>query len=172
MCLKSSQFNLTLELIESRWCSCLVHLHLTVEPNDIFLALAWDGSSSYLLIHYSLKKFSRDVREEAYSSAYWLIWRLQRPRFHDIPQISCTTWCVIQTFGFLNARVPPHKNRRRKAEREVNLKMAEEVKAGGESSWWQGDCKPNRTRTVTAILESAMNKEEGQEERLSEHQFS
>ena len=30
----------------------------------------------------------------------------------------------------------------------------------------------NRTRTVAAILESAMNKEEGQEERLSEHQFS
>ena len=54
----------------------------------------------------------------------------------------------------------------------VNVKMAEEIKAGGESSWWQGDCKPNRTRTVTAILESAMNKEEGQEERLSEHQFS
>ena len=67
---------------------------------------------------------------------------------------------------------PPHKNRRRKVEREVNLKMAEEIKAGGESSWWQGDCKPNRTRTVTAILESAMNKEKGQEERLSEHQFS
>ena len=53
---------------------------------------------------------------------------------------------------------PPHKNRRRKVEREVNLKMAEEIKAGGESSWWQGDCKPNRTRTVTAILDSAMNK--------------
>ena len=65
-----------------------------------------------------------------------------------------------------------YKNQRRKVEREVNLKMAEEIKAGGESSWWQGDCKPNRTRTVTAILESAMNKEEGQEERLSEHQFS
>ena len=48
--------------------------------------------------------------------------------------------------------------------------MAEEIKAGGESSWWQGYCKPNRTRTVTAILES-MNKEEGQEERLSEHQY-
>ena len=55
----------------------------------------------------------------------------------------------------------------------MNLKMAEEIKAGGESSRWrQGDCKPNRTRTVTAILESAMNKEKGQEERLSEHQFS
>ena len=53
----------------------------------------------------------------------------------------------------------------------MNLKMAEEIKAGGESSWWQGDCKPNRTCTVTAILESAMNKEEEQEERLSEHQF-
>ena len=55
----------------------------------------------------------------------------------------------------------------------MNLQMAEEIKAGGESSWWrQGDCKPNRTLTVAAILESAMNKEEGQEERLSEHQFS
>ena len=54
----------------------------------------------------------------------------------------------------------------------MNLKMTEEIKADGEFSWWQGDCKPNRTRTVTAILESAMNKEEGQEERLSEHQFS
>ena len=54
----------------------------------------------------------------------------------------------------------------------MNLKMTEEIKAGGEFSSWQGDCKPNRTRTVTAILESAMNKEEGQEERLSKHQFS
>ena len=54
----------------------------------------------------------------------------------------------------------------------MNLKMAEEIEAGDEPSWWQGDCKPNRTSTVTAILESAMNKEEGQEERLSEHQFS
>ena len=50
--------------------------------------------------------------------------------------------------------------------------MAEEIKAGSESSWWQGDCKSNRTRIVTTILESAMNKEERQEERLSEHQFS
>ena len=49
--------------------------------------------------------------------------------------------------------------------------MAEEIKAGGESFWWQGDYKPNRTRTVTAILQSAMNKEEGREERLPEHYF-
>ena len=69
-------------------------------------------------------------------------------------------------------RFRPNKNRRRKDQGEVNLKMAEEIKADGESSWWQGDCKPNRTRTVTAILESAINKEEEQEERLSEHQFS
>ena len=54
----------------------------------------------------------------------------------------------------------------------MNLKMAEEIKVGGESSRWQGDCKPNRTRTVTDILESAMNEEEGPEERLSEHQLS
>ena len=46
---------------------------------------------------------------------------------------------------------PPHKNRRHKVEREVNLKMAEEIKADGESSWWQGDCKPNRTRAVTVV---------------------
>ena len=32
--------------------------------------------------------------------------------------------------------------------------------------------KLNRTLTVAAILELAMNKEEGQEEHLSEHQFS
>ena len=100
--------------------------------------------------------------------SFWLIWRLRRPRFHDIPQISCLTWCEIQTLGFVNANILSQ----RKVEREVNLKMAEEIKVGGESSWCQGDCKPNRTRTVTAILESAMNKEEGQEERLSEHQFS
>ena len=120
---------------------------------------------------YSLKKKTferrrcipnmRFVREEAYSSAYWLIWRLRRPRIHDTPQISCTTWCEIQTFGFVNASILLIKNWRRKVEREVNLNIAEEIKAGGESSWWQGDCQPNRTRTVTAILESAKNKEEG-----------
>ena len=51
------------------------------------------------------------------------------------------------------------------------MQMAEEIKAGGAYSWWQGDCQPTRTRTVTAILETAMNNEEGQKERLSEHQF-
>ena len=110
----------------------------------------------------------RFVREEAYSSAYWLIWRLRRPRFHDMPQISCTTWYEIQTFGFVNASILVIKIGVVKL-REVNLKMAEEIKAGGESSWWEGDCRPNRTHTVTAILESAMSKEEGQEERLSEY---
>ena len=66
---------------------------------------------------------------------------------------------------------PTQKNRRREVEGEVNLTMAEEIKAGGESSRWQGDCQPNRTHTVTVILE-LMNKEERQEGRLSEHQFS
>ena len=75
-------------------------------------------------------------------------------------------------FGFVNASILLIRNGKHGVEREVNLQMAEEIKAGGGSFWWQGDCKPNRTRTVTAILESAMNKEEGQEERLSEHQFS
>ena len=42
--------------------------------------------------------------------------------------------------------------------------MAEEIKAGGWSSWWRGESRPNRTHTVTVILES-VNKEEGQEER-------
>ena len=47
-----------------------------------------------------------------------------------------------------------HKKKKQKHLRDVNVSQT------------------NRTRTVTAILESAMNKEEGQEERLSEHQFS
>ena len=47
----------------------------------------------------------RFVREEAYSNSYWLIWRLRRPRFHYIPQISCTTWRQIKTFGFANASI-------------------------------------------------------------------
>ena len=75
-------------------------------------------------------------------------------------------------FRVRKCQYPSHKNQRYKVETEVNLPMAEKSKACGESSWWQGDCRPNRMRTVTAILESAMNKEEGQEERLSEHQFS
>ena len=72
-------------------------------------------------------------------------------------QISCTTWRQIQTFGFVNASILLIKIGDVKL-REVNLKMAEEIKAGGQSSWWQGDYKPNRTRTVIAIFESAMNK--------------
>ena len=47
----------------------------------------------------------RFVREEAYSSVYWLIWRLRRPRFHYMPQISCTSCCEIQTFGFVNTSI-------------------------------------------------------------------
>ena len=72
----------------------------------------------------------RFVRDGAYSSAYWLIWRLRRPRFYDVPQISCTTWCEIQTIGFVNASILLIK-----IGREMNLQMAEEIKAGGESSW-------------------------------------
>ena len=114
-CLKSPQFNLTLELIESRCCSCLVHLQLTVEPNVIFSR--WTGAatahtSKFVVIQLK-KTFERPrcipnmrfVREEAYSSAYWLIWRLRRLRIHDMPQISYTTWCEIQTFGFVNASI-------------------------------------------------------------------
>ena len=47
----------------------------------------------------------RFVREEAYSSAYWLIWRLRRLPINDMPQISCTTWCESQTFRFVNASI-------------------------------------------------------------------
>ena len=50
--------------------------------------------------------------------------------------------------------------------------MAEEIKAEGESSWWQGDCKPNRTRAVTVVRLEWMNKDEVQEGQLSKHQFS
>ena len=106
--------------------------------------------------------------EKFYSSSYWLIWRLRRPRFHDMPKISRTTWCEIQTCGFVNARI----HFLRKVEREVNLKMAKKIKANGEPHGGKVTaCKPNRTRIITVILGS-MKKEEGQEERLSEHQFS
>ena len=80
--------------------------------------LRWAGTviahiSKFLGVQHKKKTFERRqcipnmrfVREEAYSSAYWLIWRLRRPRFHDVPQISCTTWCEIQTFGFVNASI-------------------------------------------------------------------
>ena len=75
----------------------------------------------------------RFVRDEAYSSAYWLIWRLRRPRFHDVPQISCTTWCEIQTFGFVNASILIIKIGDVKL-REVNRKMVEEIEAGGDGT--------------------------------------
>ena len=71
-----------------------------------------------------------------------------------MPQISCTGWCVIQTFGIVSASIPSHKNRRRKVEIEVNLKIAEEIKARGESARWQSDCKPYRTHAVNVISES------------------
>ena len=45
--LESPQFKLKLDLIESRWRSCLVHLQLTAELNVIFLALVRDGNISY-----------------------------------------------------------------------------------------------------------------------------
>ena len=75
----------------------------------------------------------RIAQEEPYYSSYWLIWRLRRPRFHDMSQILCTTWCEIQTFGFVNGSILLVKIRRI-VEREINLKMAEEIKAGGGSS--------------------------------------
>ena len=43
----------------------------------------------------------------------------------------------------------------------MKSKLAEEIKASDESFRWQGDCKPNRTHTVTVFLES-MSKEERQ----------
>ena len=67
-------------------------------------------------------------------------------------QISCTAWWEIQTIGFVNqCQYPPNKNRGRKVKREVNLKMAEEITAGGESSWSHVDCKPNKTPSLTDI---------------------
>ena len=132
---------------------------------------------------YSLKKTferrrcipnMRFVRDGAYSSAYWLIWRLLRPRFHDVPQISCTTWREIQTFGFVNASFLLIKIGDIKWERErwicrwqKKSKLVASLSGGGKVT-----VNLNRTPTVAAILESTMNKEEGQEEHLSEHQFS
>ena len=63
---------------------------------------------------YSLKKHLRDigVSQTCVSSEMELILariglfgELRRPRFHDVPQISCTPWCEIQTFGFVNASI-------------------------------------------------------------------
>ena len=107
----------------------------------------------------------RFVREEAYSSsvmAYLKITMAAISRYasnivHNLESDS-------ELWG-RSCRYPPHENRRRTVERKVNLTMTEEIKAGGESSWW------NRTRTVTVIFKSAINKEERQEERLSKHQF-
>ena len=42
--LRSPQFNLELELRESRWQICLVHLNLTVEPDVIFLHAGRDDN--------------------------------------------------------------------------------------------------------------------------------
>ena len=89
---------------------------------------------------YSLKKTferrrcipnMRFVRDEAYSSAYWLIWRLRRPQFHDVAQISCTTWCEIQTFGFVNASILLIKIGDIKWERD------ESADGRGNQSWWR-----------------------------------
>ena len=54
------------------------------------------------------KKHLRDVNvsQRCVSSEKKLILAcigfLRRPRFHDMPQISCTTCCEIQTFGFVS----------------------------------------------------------------------
>ena len=58
-----------------------------------------------------------------------------------MPQISCKTWSETPTFGFVNASIVLIKSGDVKL-RGLNLKMAEDIKAGGESFWWQGDCKP------------------------------
>ena len=98
----------------------------------------------------------RFVREEAYSSAYWLIWRVTKTAISRYASNIVHNLVWDSDLRVCKCQYPPHKNWRRKVERDVNLKMAEEIEAGDESSWWQGDCKPNRTSTVTAILESAM----------------
>ena len=57
------------------------------------------------------KKHLRDVNvsQRCVSSEKKLILAciglLRRPRFHDMPQISCTTCCEILTFGFVNASI-------------------------------------------------------------------
>ena len=175
------KFNLKLELIESKWRSRLVHLQLTVKPNVIF-SCTCQGRQELVTINSwvrSIKKHLRDVNvsQKCVSSEKKLL--LARIGLSEITKAAISRYASNIVHNLVRdsdlrvrkCQYPPHKNRRRKVEREVNLRMAEEIKAGGESSWWQGDCKPNRTCTVTAILESAMNKEEGQQERLSEHQF-
>ena len=105
----------------------------------------WPGTatvhtSKFLGVQHKKKTFERRqcipnmrfVRDGAYSSAYWLIWRLRRPRFHDMPQISCTTWCEIQTFGFLNASILLIKIG------DVKLRERGESEDGRRNqSWWR-----------------------------------
>ena len=113
----------------------------------------------------------RFVREEAYSSSVMAYLKITMAAISRYASNIVHNLESDSELWVRSCRYPPHENRRRTVERKVNLTMTEEIKAGGESSWWQGDCKPNRTRTVTVIFKSAINKEEGQEERLSKHQF-
>ena len=131
------KFNLKLELIESRWRSRLVHLQLTVKPNVIF-SCTCQGRQELVTINSwvrSIKKHLRDVSglSEITKAA---ISRYASNIVHNLVRDS--------DLRVRKCQYPPHKNRRRKVEREVNLRMAEEIKAGGESSWWQGDCKTNK----------------------------
>ena len=147
----SNQSNTRIDKVKMVQLSCSFATNCTTK---CYFSRACQGRQQLIPLNswvYSLKKKKkiferrrcipnmRFVRDGAYSSAYWLIWRLRRPRFHDVPQISCTIWCEIQTFRFVNTSFLLIKI----GEREMNLQMAEEIKAGGESFWWrQADCKP------------------------------
>ena len=47
----------------------------------------------------------RFVREAAYYSYNWPFWRLLGPRFHDVVQISCTSWYEMQTLVIVIASI-------------------------------------------------------------------
>ena len=115
----------------------------------------------------------RFVRKEAYSSAYWLIWRVTKTAISRYTSNIVHNLVWDSDLRVRKCQYPPHKNRRHKVRErwicrwQKKSKLVASLPGGGKVT-----VNLNRTRTVAAILESVMNKEEGQEERLSEHQFS
>ena len=135
--LRSPQFNLELELRESRWQICLVHLNLTVEPDVIFLHAGRDDNDIPLASCMdSIKEHLRDVNvsHRCVSSEKELI--LARVGLFGGSEGHYSTVCPkhrarlgVKFRPSTKCQHPLHGNRRGKVERGVNLKMAREVKA-------------------------------------------
>ena len=102
-------------ILKSRWHSSLVPSELIVKPNVIFLALPKRANYFTPLNPwvYGIEEHLRQqcvpnvrfVREAAYYSYNWPFWRLLGPRFHDVVQISCTSWYEMQTLVIVIASI-------------------------------------------------------------------